>query len=250
MADAIWQRGRKDLRVRRDDGVEDTLVWEHCCRVARLAEKIAVGPEMAKRVIDRQALGVACLYHDIGWVLQANAGTLPAKELLLKPTTDLQRALAADWIAKHLDGIMEPGVLSLAARAIRKSSDRSTDILEAQILAEADNLDLIGPQAVCLMVRKQVAEGKALEDLLTAWERQEEYRYWEARIKECFRLPSVRALADRRLKTLRRFMHDLRACVHLNDLNDRGRQRRPRGSGKSVFHYGPKKSPQNHSPKP
>lgn len=241
MADVIWQKARQDLRIRRDDGVDDTLVWEHCCRVARMAEKIATGPEMAKRIINRQALCVSCLYHDMGWVSQANAGTLPVKELFLKPTTDHQRALAADWVGKHLDEILEPGARTLAAQAIRKCSDRTTDILEAQILAEADNLDLIGPQAVCLMVRKQVAEGKALEDIISIWERQEEYRYWEARIKECFRLPSVRRVAERRLKTLRRFMDDLRTSVRLNDLNGSGKPTRiPRRHG-SVFHYGPKK---------
>ncbi|NLX14316.1 MAG: HD domain-containing protein [Phycisphaerales bacterium] len=241
MADFLWQRGKQDLRVRRDDGVEDPLVWEHCGRVARMAEKIASGPEMARYTISRQALYVACLYHDIGWVLQANAGTLPAKELFLKPTTDHQRTIAADWITNNLDGVMAPGVLSLAAQAVRHSSDRSTKILEAQILAEADNLDLIGPPTVCLMVRKQMAEGKALENLLSVWERQEEYRYWEARIKECFRLPSVRALAERRLKDLRRFMEDLRSCVQMNNFGHRRRPRPLRGPGKSVFHYGPKK---------
>ncbi len=241
MADVIWQKARQDLRVCRDDGVDDTLVREHCYRVARMAEKIAAGPEMAKHIINRQALCVACLYHDMGWVLQANAGTLPVKELFLRPTTDLQRALAADWVSKHLDEILEPGALALAAQAIRKCGDRSTDILEAQILAEADNLDLIGPQAVCLMIRKQLAEGKALDDLLSIWERQEEYRYWEARIKDCFRLPSVRRVAERRLGTLRRFMDDLRTTVHLNDLNAGGKLPRLARRRGSAFHYGPKK---------
>ncbi len=242
MADTIWQKGKKDLLIRREDGVEDALVWEHSWRVAQIAEKIAAGPEMAKRIVNRQALCVACLYHDMGWVLQTNSGTLQAKELFLKPTTDLQRAMAADWITKHLNGVMEAGGLTLAAQSVRKSSDRATDILEARILAEADNLDLIGPQAVCLMVRKQVAEGRALEDMISVWERQEEYRYWEARIKECFRLPSVRRVAERRLNALRRFMDDLRATVRLGDLNGGKRSpRTPRRHG-SVFHYGPRKS--------
>ena len=68
------------------------------------------------------------------------------------------------------------------------------------------------------MIRKQHAEGKTLDDVVTSWQRQEEYHYWQARIKECFRFPSVRLLAERRWEVLRRFMTDLRKSIRLEDL--------------------------------
>jgi hypothetical protein len=78
------------------------------------------------------------------------------------------------------------------------------------------------------MFRKQRAEGKSLQDLLAAWQRQEEYHYWQARIKESFRFPSVRALAEQRWLALRRFMQDLRSTVYLEDLD----QLHPAGKSK------------------
>jgi hypothetical protein len=128
------------------------------------------------------------------------------------------RELAADLAAKRLKGVIPPGSLELATRGIRECNDRATGLIEAQLLAEADHLEEIGPQAIRLMERKNRSEGKTLDDLIATWERQEEYHYWQARIKESFRFPSVRRLAERRLDALRRFMTDLRAVVRLDDL--------------------------------
>jgi hypothetical protein len=187
-------------------------------RVARLGEFIASLPELAPQGVDRSALAAAGLYHDAGWVLQVTTGAMPARELLLRPTTDIQRELAADWLEQQAGDVLPPGSLQRAIRAVRECGDRRTDLLECRILADADNLDNIGLQAMALMFRKFMAEGRAVVDLVAAWDRQEEYHYWQARIKECFHFPAVREIAERRYEALRRCMHDLRVAVHLEDL--------------------------------
>jgi len=218
MADQLWQRAQCDLVVQIPGGPADPFVWEHSWRVAQLAEAIASSPEVGHRPVDRRALAAAAWYHDAGWVLQVRAGKLEPREALLRPTSDLLRELAADWVADQLRNIVPPGSLELAARAVRHCNDRQTDLLEAQLLAEADNLDQIGPQAICLMHRKQQAEGKTLFDLIDTWQRQQEYRYWQARLKESFRFPSVRRVAEQRWRALQHFMTDLRAVVRGEDL--------------------------------
>jgi len=212
MPEDLWGRAQSDLSSSADGTPIDPVVLEHSLRVARLTAVIAAVPELANRVVDRTALTAAALYHDAGWVLQLRAGQIRPAELLCRRTSDQQREQAAEWIAGRLDGILTPGGLGLAARIILGCNDRSTRLLEAQILAEAENLEEVGPQTIWQIVRRQLAESRGLADMLDAWQRQEQYHYWPAWIKECFRFPSVRALADQRLQAMRRFMADLQAC--------------------------------------
>jgi HD superfamily phosphodiesterase len=219
VADVFWKKAKVDLCIQVDRAPADPIIWEHVCRVAHLSEAIASAPELAAESIDGTALQVASIYHDAGWVVQVQCGELRPHEIFLRPTSDLLRELGADWTTERLAGVVPPGVLDFAARIIRQVNNRQTNLPEARILTEADNLDEIGPQAVCMMIRKQRAEGKTLSDLVDAWERQEEYHYWEARIKDCFQFASVRKLAEHRLELLRRFMAGLREAVRFEDLN-------------------------------
>jgi len=59
------------------------------------------------------------------------------------------------------------------------------------------------------MVRRQMAEGRTLSDMVVAWKRQEQYDFWPAWIKECFRFPSTRLIAEHRWQAMNRFMGDL-----------------------------------------
>lgn len=196
----------------------DPTVWEHSARVARIAASLAKLPEVRGDSLNVEALLVSALYHDIGWVLQCRAGQINREDLLLRPTTDHCRDMAADWIVANLRSLVQGGIVERAASAIRQYGDRRTNLIEARILADADNLDQIGPLALDRMIRKCRGEGKTTELLLAAWQRQEEYHYWQARIKESFHFAAVRALAEQRYQALRRFMHDLAVAVDLKDL--------------------------------
>jgi HD superfamily phosphodiesterase len=220
MPERLWRRAEGDLCIRVNSGPVDSVVWEHSARVARMAQTISRFADVPSQPLDSDALTAASLYHDLGWILHFHGGRVTREELLLRPTTDSCRDLAADWVVTELKGLLPLTVLQRTATIIRQCADRRSGLAEAQILAEADNLDQIGPPAICLMIRKCRAEGKTLEHLLTAWQRQEEYNYWHARIKESFRFPSVRAIAERRYQALRRFMTDLTASIRLRDLGD------------------------------
>lgn len=210
MPEALWRQARGDLGLRTDGVIVDPTVWEHSARVAKLAEMVCGLPELADRVLERTALRAAALYHEAGWRLQVEAGQVRPMEVLLRRTSDQQRELAAAWITKRLAPILAPGAIQLAARIIREYPDRQSKLPEAQALAEAEALDEFGLQAIWLMVRRQMAEGRTLADMVELWRRQEEYGYWPARIKETLRFSATRALAEERWQAMARFMADQR----------------------------------------
>ncbi len=218
MPDSLWKRAETDLCLRLTGSPQDPLIWEHSARVAKLAETIRTMPGIPPTDVDPAALAAAALYHDAAWVLQAREGEVQPSEMLLRPCSDLQRELGADWLTDRLKDLLGPGVLAQAARTVRELNNRRSPSPDVQILAEADSLDQIGPQTMLLMLRRQLNEGKSLKDLIAVWERQEEYNFWPARIKESFRFAVVRRLAEARLEKLRRFMNDLRQAVRLEDV--------------------------------
>lgn len=242
MTNQLFQQAERDLLIAVQGSLYDPVVWEHSARVARMAQMIARSPEVATNAPNSEALTVAALYHDMGWVLMVKTGEMSRDELLLRPTTDLCREMAADWMEANLVRAVPGGVLERAVAVVRQLGDRRTELIEAHVLADADNLDQIGPQAICLMIRKCRSEGRTLEHLLASWQRQEEYHYWQARIRELLRFDATRSLAERRHDALRRFMADLAVTVFLKDVAEL--------AGPSPGHAAPAPSPGAPSPKP
>jgi len=215
---ALWDQAAGDLYGPKENPVADPVVWEHSARVARLTATLAAMPELAHHVLDRTALTAAALYHDAGWLLDVWDDRIDPSFLLLKRTSDEQRERAAAWMRTRLADVLEPGCLRLAARIVVACNDRDTRLLEARILADAENLDLVGPQALWFMVRRQLAEQRTLDEMVDAWQRQEQYGYWPVWIKESLRFASSQQLAKQRWKAMARYMDDLRrCCAPVND---------------------------------
>jgi hypothetical protein len=227
MIEQMWERAADDLRGPKLNPSVDPVVWEHSARVARLCETIIAMPEVSRYVIDRAALIAAALYHDAGWLLELWEGRITTAALLLRRTSDEQRDMAAEWITKRLAEMLEPRRTRLAAQIIRQCNDRQTHLIEAQILADAENLDLVGPQAVWLMVRRQLAEKRSLDEMIDGWQRQDQYGYWPVWIKECLRFPSSQELAHDRLQAMARFMQDLNNCCNPQTLTSHMPETRP-----------------------
>jgi hypothetical protein len=219
MPDLLLKGAQRDLLIQSEGAPAERFVWDHAERVSRIAEALLSIPELNGQAVDRRALLVAAFYHDAGWVLQVRSGDCHARDVLLKPTTDIQREMAADWMTERVSPVETAAVVQQAARIIRFMNNRRTELIEARVLADAESLDEIGPHSVCLMVRKMCAEGKTIADAVALWERQGEYRYWPARIKEGFHFATSRSVAQKRLDKLARFMDDLREAVRLEDIS-------------------------------
>lgn len=217
---ALWKQAESDLCFRPPGGRAEPSVWEHAVRIACLSLHILRFPELRNEKCDRHGLLTAALYHELGWILQLREGRLHRTELLVRPTSDEQRELAAAFVQEKLARLVPENSLRIAAAAIREQNFKTARLIESQVLVEAHSLDDVGLQAVCLLVRRHVCDSKGLDSMLEAWDRQREYRYWEARLKDGFRFDTSRRIARDRLRMMERFMSDLRRCHRLEDVRE------------------------------
>lgn len=196
----------------------DPWLWQHSARVERLARLISLLPEVSSSRLDSEALAVACLFHDAGWVVQFQAGQVDRWQLLVRPTSDIQRELGAVFLREHAGHLVGSPTMDTAAEAIRRCNLREPGMAEAKIIAEAENLDDVGLVHMLRQFRLQQAEGRSLEQLLSVWRRQKEYQYWDARIEDSFHFESIKQLARTRLASMDRFMAALEAEQEAGDL--------------------------------
>jgi HD superfamily phosphodiesterase len=194
------------LMIPIDESRGDPWLWEHSQRVVSLTRIVAQFPEIAPTNPDLTALSAAALFHDAGWAAQFRQGRIDRWQILARPTNEIQRELGAAMLQEHAVGALSAKALRLAADAIRQCNDRRTALIEAQILAEAEALDEVGLTYVLRQFRAHQAEGRPLRYLLTSWQRQREYHFWDLRLTEGFRFDSSRRLARERLAGADQFM--------------------------------------------
>lgn len=228
---------RQLLTVELDEEHRDLWLWERAERVLHLSVVVAAIPELADQPIDHTALGAAALFHCAGWITQIEPGHPNRWQMLTRPTNDIQRELGAALLQEHAAHLLPPKTARLACEAIRLCNDHTTPLIEAQLLAEAENLDDVGVIHVLQQFRHYQAQGRPIKQLLASWERQQEYRYWEVRINDGLRFETTRQLARQRLSAVNAFMqalaHELKepdvlAALHPADIDP---ERQPRNPG-------------------
>jgi len=201
-----------------DEATSDPWLWEHGERVLRLAQMIAMLPALQAASADLTALAAAALFHDAGWVVEFQQGRWKRWQILGRPTNDIQRELGAALLQEHVGPLLPGATMRLACDAIRQCNDRSTTLLEARLLAEAEALDEVGTMYVLHQFRQYQAEGRPLQQLANGWQRQKEYKYWELRLSEGFRYEATRELARRRLEAVDAFVTAFTRDLHGNDV--------------------------------
>ncbi|MCZ6651772.1 MAG: hypothetical protein O7D91_01955 [Planctomycetota bacterium] len=224
--EAVWRQAESDLTVRTADGQIDGFIWEHAQRIcvssAAITDLLGMQPSSA----DRDVLAAAALYQDAAWAVQFAEGSISRADILAKPLTMVQREISADKSADALRDIFAAKRLESVGRIIREAGGRKTTNMTAQVVADATNLDSIGPLALFQMIHKQLEDGRAIRAILETWDRQQEYHFWPARIKESLRSEPVRRIARQRLEALSTFMNALRIHTHAEDLTEAAAQSR------------------------
>jgi len=217
----VLEKARSDLEVRIDRDHVDLLLWERAQRVWRMAERLSELPQIIgeTEAVDRGALRVAVFYHDAAWAMACREERIDRLDLLNKPTSDLQRELASARMKEQLEKLLPARTLAVAQDALLQCGQRDVEMLEARILADTENLDDIGPLAIWQTIRRLSREGKNVAAALEAWQRQKEYHFWDARIKDCFHFEMTRRLAKYRLSMLERFYEAIRLHADTGDLD-------------------------------
>jgi len=216
--EAIWKRARADLTVTTPQGGQDVFLWEHSVRVTKSAEYICRIPEVQAQAPDEIAVIAAALYHEAGWIVRLRAGEIERHEILLGPGPDPTYTEGAQMLEQSLRELVRAESLEKSGAAVRALGDRHTKQIEAQIVAEADNLDEFGLMFLWPAIRRGAFEGKGVQSVLDTWRRRKEYQFWTARLKDSFRFEATRRLAGARLARLEAFMSDLLMQQEAEDL--------------------------------
>jgi hypothetical protein len=215
---AIRKQARKDLVVFTEQGQEDVYLWDRSVRVTESACKLAMLPELAGQPVNLTVLLAAGLYHDAGWIAQLADGVISRRMVRSKRTTSVQRELGAAMMTRSLRGLLGNDELESAAECIRSLSEYQVNILEAQLIAEADSLDEFGALCLWHTARKYTLEGKGPQAAIDTWETQRQYGYWTARINDSFRFETVKRIAYERLAVYDKMIDQLRRHNQGEDL--------------------------------
>lgn len=208
-SEAMWDRARADLAITPEHLDQASLLWDHSVRVARSAKRIAALPAVQARSPDVVAIVAAALYHEAGWVVQLRSGETTFDRVLLDPVPDMHRERGAAMLQHGLAKLLAAESVARASEAIQTLDDRDIDSIEGQVLAEADHLDEFGVLALWGTVWRGAVTGRGVQAAIDTWHRRKEYRFWDARLKDSFRFPSVRAVAEQRLATFEHLMEQV-----------------------------------------
>lgn len=215
--DVIQDIAQRNLVIPLESGQKDVYLWEHAKRITRAAHRIAI-IENLTQAIDPIALSVAGWFCEAGWVVESASQSLARNQIKSRVTSAVQRELAASLLVSELSGILEQQALDYAARCVRSLSERPVESIEARIIMDADSLEECGPICLWQMVRQHAFEGRALDEVLEAWEMRKKYGYWNAIINDSIHFESVKAIARSRLDAVDRYVAQIRDNIEGADI--------------------------------
>jgi hypothetical protein len=207
--EALWERAKVDLVIQTGRNETDCFLWEHSARIAESAIQIARFPPVRAQSPNETAVAAAALYHDSAWAARVRAGEIDRSEILLRPAPSSHREQSAAFMEASLGRLLPGDSLELASKAIRQMNARDIELIEGQIVNEAENLDEFGVLSLWTGIRRGALEGKGIQAVIETWHRRKEYHFWSARLNDSFKITRVRELARRRLDSLERLMQDL-----------------------------------------
>ena len=205
----IVEVAREVLVGRSPLGREDTFLLDHSLRVMHVAERLSQCREVRAWRIDRFALSVAALFHQAAVVRldeeRRTSTVYAAATMSAEDVKEYSAELAGDRLASKVPARQ----LGLVQEIVRHTHDATIELSEAKILSDADSLDDVGALGVWRDLRRNALEGRGIDEAVRAWERREQYGYWQARVRDVFHLEAAWRLAEQRLAGARVFMQHL-----------------------------------------
>ena len=99
---------------------------------------------------------------------------------------------------------VDESLLDRTTRVLHEVPHRAPVIDEARLLADGLNLDDFGVTGLVIQTVQLGLQGEGVADLAIALDKREQYGYWDARLKDGFHFPQIRAIVRKRLETARK----------------------------------------------
>jgi len=220
--DIVRDLAREVLTISKPNCKADGFLWDRAQRLVRNVEYICLLPEVAKDKlqIDHFALIAATYFSEAGLARHLGSGGTGVEAANSNNSNDDLLDLATLVVEETLSPATSQMSISKINKIITESRSHLPTTLEAMILSDARNLDDMGAIGIFSEFKRHIIGGKGVSNVLQAWKRKIDYKYWQARLKESFRFESVRKIAEQRLSTAEYFMNQLKVENTASDLGE------------------------------
>lgn len=200
--------------------VSPELVFDHSVRILETARFLLKDSSMVGIRVDEIVLAAAAMFHDAGWVDLVRRGELEAGQIYCRPSDMELLARSGRVAAEVLVKLLPLRMVEKAVEIIAELKNSRPDQPEVKLIADAENLEDFGLLGIAGQIRMAQGCGKSNQQLLDVWRRQQEYHYWEARIKTAFHLEPARKIAAYRLEKMAGIYDQLNQEMSLDDIRD------------------------------
>lgn len=193
----LRRRIEKALAEVDDHGTRGTRLIDDAERLfARVRKFISL--KLIRTDADLEALELACfalqLPHKQATLIASKLGRSNVKQ---------RSEQSAELLVTLLGGEIDESLLDRTARILHEMPQRQPMVEEARLLADALNLEDFGVTGLVTLLVQLAAQGAGTKQLIEAYEKRDQYGYWDARLKESFHFEPVRAIARKRLAQAR-----------------------------------------------
>ncbi len=203
------------------------VVYDHSLRVLKLSKLLTQDHAIPEPKIDYQVLSASSLFHDAGWVELVKTGQIHPAEVYARPSDAGLYKRSVQIVCEQIGNLLSERTLEKVVQTLSELKSVRPGLSESRLVADADNLEDFGLTGITFQVRAAQSTGKSITQLLESWQRQQEYHYWEARIKNALFLETSKKIAQRRLETIGQTFDLLRREVAFEDFDLNHLQRTP-----------------------
>ncbi|MFA5863817.1 MAG: HD domain-containing protein [Phycisphaerae bacterium] len=200
--------------------ISPEVVYEHSVRVLELSKLLARDPSLSENQVDGDVLSASALFHDAGWIDLVRKGQLHPSEIFSRPADTELYQRGAQVACEQIGKLVAARTLKKIVTVITELKNTRPSLSDSILIGDADNLEDFGLLGFTFQVRAAHATGKSTRQLIEGWHRQQEYHYWEARVKKALRLETSKSIARRRLDSMGMIFDLLCQEIDLEDVKD------------------------------
>jgi hypothetical protein len=204
------------------DAKSNSWLLDRSKRLLRIVRIICDLPELTQPdlPVDRLCLDAAVYFCHAALAESDDRKNLKTAKPSLEPNRLDSTKISARIAAEKLHGHLSEQKINKISRIILESGNKLTNLNEAKILSDAQNLDDMGIVGLFSLFRNSSPREKGPSDVLRSWKKKIDYGYFQARLKESFHFESVKRIAKKRFELTENFMSGLQDECSAKDILD------------------------------